>query len=158
NEFWDYLLNQTRHFGPRDGFGHLEFAHNFAPKQAKMDADGEDKKLRTRSGGTNAHVDSTAQELSHCCRCCHPQRLQIGFTSRSQAGCLRGCTKLRLLGTCRDTLLEGSVHWLYFWVVVAAEEEEEEEDQINIFNACYNIYKQNKQPRFQKLLQKAIIA
>ncbi|XP_042321550.1 suppression of tumorigenicity 18 protein isoform X1 [Sceloporus undulatus] len=29
-----------------------------------MDADGEDKKLRTRSGGTKAHVDSIAQELS----------------------------------------------------------------------------------------------
>ncbi|XP_028592816.2 suppression of tumorigenicity 18 protein isoform X4 [Podarcis muralis] len=64
NEFLDYLLSQTRHFGPRDGFGHLEFAHNFAPKQAKMDADGEDKKLRTRSRGTKAHVDSIAQELS----------------------------------------------------------------------------------------------
>lgn len=36
NEFGDYLLSQTRHFGPRDGFGHLEIAHNFAPKQAKV--------------------------------------------------------------------------------------------------------------------------
>ncbi|XP_053105336.1 suppression of tumorigenicity 18 protein isoform X4 [Hemicordylus capensis] len=64
NEFWDYLLSQTRDFGPRDGFGHLDCGHNFAPKQAKMDADGEDKKLRTRTRGTKAHVDSIAQELS----------------------------------------------------------------------------------------------
>nr|XP_028592813.1 suppression of tumorigenicity 18 protein isoform X3 [Podarcis muralis]XP_028592814.1 suppression of tumorigenicity 18 protein isoform X3 [Podarcis muralis]XP_028592815.1 suppression of tumorigenicity 18 protein isoform X3 [Podarcis muralis] len=33
-------------------------------RQVKMDADGEDKKLRTRSRGTKAHVDSIAQELS----------------------------------------------------------------------------------------------
>uniref|UniRef100_A0A6J0TZZ0 Suppression of tumorigenicity 18 protein n=1 Tax=Pogona vitticeps TaxID=103695 RepID=A0A6J0TZZ0_9SAUR len=33
-------------------------------KRHTMDADGEDKKLRTRSGGTKAHVDSIAQELS----------------------------------------------------------------------------------------------
>ncbi|KYO26120.1 hypothetical protein Y1Q_0003868 [Alligator mississippiensis] len=64
NEFQDYLLNQTRYLGQSDGFCHLESAHNSTRKQAKMDADGENKKLRTRSKGTKVQVDCIAQELS----------------------------------------------------------------------------------------------
>ncbi|KAM4791238.1 suppression of tumorigenicity 18 protein isoform 4-T4 [Cyanocitta cristata] len=64
NEFEDYLLNQARHLGLCDEFGPLESAHIFTWKHAKMDADGENKKLRTRSKGTKVQVDSIAQELS----------------------------------------------------------------------------------------------
>ncbi|XP_050797894.1 suppression of tumorigenicity 18 protein isoform X4 [Gopherus flavomarginatus] len=64
NEFQDSLLNQKRYLGQSDGFGHLESAQNFTRKQAKMDADGEDKKLCTCSKGTKVQVDSIAQELS----------------------------------------------------------------------------------------------
>ncbi|XP_074737197.1 suppression of tumorigenicity 18 protein isoform X9 [Strix uralensis] len=64
NEFQDYLLNQARHLGLSDEFGPLESAHIFTGKHTKMDADGENKKLRTRSKGTKVQVDSIAQELS----------------------------------------------------------------------------------------------
>ncbi|XP_031980984.1 suppression of tumorigenicity 18 protein isoform X2 [Corvus moneduloides] len=64
NEFEDYLLNQASHLGLCDEFGPLESAHIFTWKHAKMDADGENKKLRTRSKGTKVQVDSIAQELS----------------------------------------------------------------------------------------------
>ncbi|PKK33935.1 suppression of tumorigenicity 18, zinc finger [Columba livia] len=64
NELQGYLLNQTRHLGLSDGFGPLESAHIFTWKHSKMDADGENKKLRTRSKGTRVQVDSIAQELS----------------------------------------------------------------------------------------------
>ncbi|XP_071593628.1 suppression of tumorigenicity 18 protein isoform X1 [Heliangelus exortis] len=64
NEFQDYLLNQTSHLGLSDEFGPLESAHIFTRKYSKMDADGENKKLRTRSKGTKVQVDSIAQELS----------------------------------------------------------------------------------------------
>ncbi|KAM6445848.1 suppression of tumorigenicity 18 protein isoform 2-T2 [Rhynochetos jubatus] len=64
NEFQDYLLNEARHLGLSDKFGPLESAHIFTWKHTKMDADGENKKLRTRSKGTKVQVDSIAQELS----------------------------------------------------------------------------------------------
>ncbi|XP_069635428.1 suppression of tumorigenicity 18 protein [Haliaeetus albicilla] len=64
NEFQDYLLNQARHLGLSDEFGPLESAYIFTQKHIKMDADGENKKLRTRSKGTKVQVDSIAQELS----------------------------------------------------------------------------------------------
>uniref|UniRef100_A0A8D2M8A7 ST18 C2H2C-type zinc finger transcription factor n=1 Tax=Zonotrichia albicollis TaxID=44394 RepID=A0A8D2M8A7_ZONAL len=64
NEFEDYLLNQARHLGLCDKFGPLESARIFTWKHTKMDADGENKKLRTRSKGTKVQVDSIAQELS----------------------------------------------------------------------------------------------
>lgn len=63
NEFQDYLLNRARHLGKSEP-GLLESAHIFTQKHAKMDADGENKKLRTRSKGTKVQVDSIAQELS----------------------------------------------------------------------------------------------
>ncbi|XP_074002254.1 suppression of tumorigenicity 18 protein isoform X1 [Numenius arquata] len=64
NEIQDYLLNQARHLGLSEEFGPLASAPNFAWKHAKMDADGENKKLRTRSKGIKVQVDSIAQELS----------------------------------------------------------------------------------------------
>ncbi|XP_072707374.1 suppression of tumorigenicity 18 protein isoform X1 [Ciconia boyciana] len=64
NEFQNYLLNQARHLGLSDEFGPLESAHIFTRIHTKMDADGENKKLRTRSKGTKVQVDSIAQELS----------------------------------------------------------------------------------------------
>ncbi|XP_063182928.1 suppression of tumorigenicity 18 protein [Chroicocephalus ridibundus] len=64
NEIQDYLLNQARHLGLSEEFGPLESAHDFTWKHAKMDADGENKKLRTRSKGIKVQVDSIAQELS----------------------------------------------------------------------------------------------
>nr|XP_033789581.1 suppression of tumorigenicity 18 protein isoform X2 [Geotrypetes seraphini] len=64
NELQYYVKNQTRKLGQRGKTGHSESMSTFTCRQDMMDADGEDKKLRTRSKGTKMNVDSIVQELS----------------------------------------------------------------------------------------------
>ncbi|XP_038622597.1 suppression of tumorigenicity 18 protein isoform X4 [Tachyglossus aculeatus] len=69
NEFQDFSLNQTRNLSCQGGSGLSKLAYIFIDKQEKMDADGEDKKLRTRSKGSKVQVDTLVKELSAACGC-----------------------------------------------------------------------------------------
>ncbi|GCB72166.1 hypothetical protein scyTo_0001854 [Scyliorhinus torazame] len=63
NEFQDYLLRQTLVRGYSEKLGRCEAPDNCHVNPTKMDADSEEKRLRTRSKGSRVPVEPVAQEL-----------------------------------------------------------------------------------------------
>ncbi|XP_072323883.1 suppression of tumorigenicity 18 protein isoform X1 [Scyliorhinus torazame] len=77
NEFQDYLLRQTLVRGYSEKLGRCEAPDNCHVNPTKMDADSEEKRLRTRSKGSRVPVEPVAQELSlHNCSVAKKRKMQ----------------------------------------------------------------------------------